>query len=311
MEVPLSTGCLRRSGGCRGFARSAPAPGIGVRLLAALCLLGILTCDWLAPANQAPQAAGRIADQEVQVDSIVAVDVAGYFTDPDGDSLRYAARSSDLTLATVVVAGSTVTVTGVAAGSATVTVTATDPEGLSAQQSFGVTVPNRMPVAVGTIADLEVEVDSAVVVGIAGYFTDPDGDELAYAAVSSDSTRATVAVAGDTVTVAGVAKGSVTVTVTATDVGGLSVEQGFRVTVPNRAPVVVGMVPDLEVEVDSAVAVELAGYFADPDGDELEYVAVSSDTMRARVAVVGNTVTVTGVAKGGATVTVTVTDRTI
>ena len=308
MRIPHNTDRSRQPAE-RGDVPGAPSsPGIRVRILAALVVVGTLTCDWLAPANQAPQAAGRIADQVVQVDSIVAVDVAGYFADPDGDSLRYAARSSDLAPVAVVVAGSTVTVTGVAAGSATVTVTATDPEGLSAEQSFGVTVPNRMPVAVGTIADLEVEVDSAVVVGIAGYFADPDGDELAYAAVSSDSTRATVAVAGDTVTVAGVAKGSVTVTVTATDVGGLSAELGFRVTMPNRAPVAVGMVPDLEVEVDSAVAVELAGYFADPDGDELEYVAVSSDTMRAGVAVVGGTVTVTGVAKGGATVTVTATD---
>ena len=308
MTVPNSTHGRRRSAGRGDFPGTPSAPRIRVRILAALFSVGILTCDWLAPANQAPQAAGRIADREVQVDGMVAVDVAGYFTDPDGDSLGYAARSSDLTLATVVVAGSTVTATGVAAGSATVTVTATDPEGLSAQQSFGVTVPNRMPVAVGTIADLEVEVDSAVVVGIAGYFADPDGDELAYAAVSSDPTRATVAVAGDTITVTGVAKGSVTVTVTATDAEGLSAEQGFRVTVPNRAPVTVGTVPDLEVEVDSAVAVELAGYFADPDGDELAYLALSSDTMRAGVAVVGDAVTVTGVAKGGATVTVTATD---
>ena len=308
MTIPHNTDRSRRPAGCGDVPGAPSSPGIRVRILAVLVVVGTLTCDWLAPANQAPQGVGTIADREVQVDSMVTVDVAGYFTDPDGDSLRYAARSSDLAPVAVVAAGSTVTVTGVAAGSATVTVTATDPEGLSAQQRFGVTVPNRAPVTVGTIEDLEVEVDSVAVVGIAGYFADPDGDELAYAAVSSDSARATVAVAGDTVAVTGVAKGSVTVTVTATDHEGLSAEQRFGVTVPNRAPVAVGTMADLEVEVDSAVAVELAGHFADPDGDELEYVAVSSDTMRVGVAVVGGTVTVTGVAKGGAIVTITATD---
>ena len=308
MTIPQSTVGWHQSPGRGDFQGTPASPRVSIRILAALFTMGILTCDWLAPANQAPQAVGGIADQEVQVDSMVAVDVAGYFTDPDGDSLRYAARSSDLNLATVVVAGGTVVLTGVAAGSATVTVTATDPEGLSAQQSYGVTVPNRTPWAVGTIEDLEVEVDSAVVVGIAGYFADPDGDELGYAAASSDSTRATLAVTGDTVTVVGVAKGSVVVTVTATDVEGLSAEQSFGVTVPNRTPVAVGIVPDLAVEVDSVAVVEFAGYFADPDGDELELTAVSSDTTRAGVVVVGDTVTVGGVAKGSATVTVTATD---
>ena len=67
------------------------------------------------------------------------VNVARYFTDPDGDALTYAASSSRTDVVTAAVSGSTVTLTPVAAGTATVTVTARDPGGLSATQSIAVT----------------------------------------------------------------------------------------------------------------------------------------------------------------------------
>ena len=258
--------------------------------------------------NQAPRAAGTIPEQVVEVDSAVAVDVAAYFTDPDGDTLTYSAVSSSVANVSVTVSGSTVTLTGVAAGSAVVTVTARDPEGLTAEQAFPVTVPNRAPVAVGAIEDLDVFVDSVAEVDVAGYFTDPDGDELAYRAVSSDTTLAVVAVAGSVVTATGVAVGSVTVTVTAQDTAGLSAEQGFGVTVPNRAPQAVGTIADREVEVDSVTVVDVAEYFTDPDRQELEYSVAASDTTRVAVAVAGSEVTVAGMAKGGAAVTVTASD---
>ena len=258
--------------------------------------------------NRAPEAVGMIADVEVYVDGAVVVDVAAGFADPDGDELEYSAVVSDTTRATVAVAGSLVTVTGVAVGSATVTVTARDREGLSAEQSYGVTVPNRVPGAVGAIADLVVQVDSVVVVNVAGYFEDPDRDTLQYAAASSETARVGVSVSGSTVTVSGVAKGNATVTVTAQDPGGLFAEQSFEVTVPNRPPEVAGAIADLEVEVDSVVTVEVAAFFTDPDGDDLEYAAASSDTTRVGVAVSGSTVTVRGVAAGAATMMVTARD---
>ena len=46
----------------------------------------------------------------------VSVDVAPYFTDPDGDVLTYTARSSRAGVVTAVVSGSTATLTAVAAG---------------------------------------------------------------------------------------------------------------------------------------------------------------------------------------------------
>lgn len=70
----------------------------------------------------------------------MTVDVSGAFSDPDGDPLSYEATSDASDIATASVSGSDVTVIGEAPGSATVTVTATDPGGLSATQTFAVTV---------------------------------------------------------------------------------------------------------------------------------------------------------------------------
>ena len=287
-----------------------PRRALGSGLATALALAGILTCDggMEPPVNQAPRAVGTIPEQVVAVDSAVVVDVATYFADPDGDTLTYSAVSSSEANAAVTVAGSAVTLTGVAAGNAMVTVTARDPEGLTAQQAFAVLVPNRVPVAVGTIDSLSVFVDSVAEVDVAEYFTDPDGDELAYQAVSSDTTLAAVAVSGGMVTVTGVAVGSVNVTVTAQDTAGLSAEQSFVVTVPNRAPQAVGTIADRELEVDSVTVVDVAEYFNDSDRQELEYSVAASDTMRVAATVSGSEVTVAGVAKGNATVTVTATD---
>lgn len=302
--------CPRAPGSASGVSRRPLFPRIGQRLWVALAIAGTLTCGegGTKPVNKPPSPVGRIPDQVVAVDSAVVVDVRPYFADPDGDTLTYAATSSGTATAAVAVSGSMVTVMGVAAGSTSVTVTARDPEGLTAEQVFGVTVPNRAPVAVGTIADRSVHVDSTATVDVAERFTDPDGDALAYAAASSDTSRVEVGVSGATVTVTGLAVGSATVTVTATDPGDLAARQVFEVTVPNRAPRAVDAIGDRVVEVDGVVAVDVAAYFTDPDRDSLEYSAASSDATRATVEMSGSVLTVTGAASGGTTVTVTAAD---
>ena len=186
---------------------------------------------------------GRIPALTVEVGNTESVDPAGYFSDPDGDSLIYTATSSDPGVATVAVSGATVQVTAVAAGNATVTVTASDPGGLSADQTFAVTVPNRPPVAVGRIPDAETFVGESVEIALAGYFDDPDGDALTYAAASSNEGAVTVAVAGDTLRVEGVGRTglrrTVKVTITASDAGELSATQSCAVAVHSAPAYVV------------------------------------------------------------------------
>ena len=103
------------------------------------------------PVNDAPEAAGVIPDQALEEGGApVTVDLTPYFTDVDGDVLTYTAVSPDETAVTVTVAGATLTLSAVVTGTATVTVTASDGEGLTATQSFGVQVGDRLVRAVMT-----------------------------------------------------------------------------------------------------------------------------------------------------------------
>ena len=174
-----------------------------------------------------------IPDQSVEEGAEVTVDVSGAFSDPDGDALSYEATSDAPGMATVSVAGSDVTVSGEAAGTATVTVSAADPGGLSANQTFEVTVSsaNQAPTVSAAIPDQSVEEGAEVTVDVSGAFSDPDGDALSYEATSGAPGVATVSVAGSDVTVSGEAAGTATVTVSAADPGGLSATQSFEVTV--------------------------------------------------------------------------------
>ena len=181
--------------------------------------------------NRAPVAGDPIADIKVFVGDAAQVDASEHFSDPDGDALAYGVSTSDPAVAAVSVSGSTVSVEAVSQGSATVTVTATDPEGLSAESSFEVTVPNRAPVAGDPIADMEAFVGDAAQVDASQHFSDPDGDALAYGVSTSDPAVAAVSVSGAAVSVEAVSQGSATVTVTATDPEGLDAEQHFGVVV--------------------------------------------------------------------------------
>ena len=79
----------------------------------------------------------------------------------------------------------------------------------------------------------------AVAVAVGAYFTDPDGDTLAFVASSADTAVVSAAVAGDTVRLTGGGTGgAATVTVTAADPSGLSASATVAVAV-NRAPVAV------------------------------------------------------------------------
>ena len=79
-------------------------------------------------------------------------------------------------------------------------------------------------------------------------------------------------------------------------------------TVPNRAPAKVGSVSAQTVNKGASADLTVSSYFSDADEDNLEYTAVSSDTAKVTVAVNGAVVTLTGVARGDATVTVTASD---
>ena len=258
--------------------------------------------------NRPPRTTNGIPDQTVQAGDTVSLDLAEHFSEPDGDALTYAAESSAASVATAAASGASLTIAGVSGGSATLTVTASDPGGLMARQTFEVTVPNRAPVATDSIPDQTVQAGDSASLDLVEHFSDPDGDALTYAAESSASDVATAAASGTSLTIAGVSGGTATITVTASDPGGLMARQVFEVTVPNRAPAATDSIPDQTVEAADSLSADLREHFSDPDGDALTYAAESSAADVATVAVTGASLTIAGVSGGTATMTVTASD---
>ena len=260
--------------------------------------------------NRPPVPRGTISPLSVPIGETGTVDASQYFTEPDGEALTYSANSSNPAVARVSVGGSTVTVSADAKGTTNVTITATDPGGLAATQTVQVTVPNRGPATIGMISDRTVTIGESQTLEVAQYFEDPDGDPLTYSATSSNSGVARAAVSGSILTITARAPGTATITVTARDTDRATVNQRFRVTVPqpNRSPQPVGSIPAQTLAPGNTATLDASRYFSDPDGDVLTYTATSSSSSVARASVSGSMVTITAVATGSATITVTARD---
>ena len=125
---------------------------------AVLDATGPVVATWRSPpgANRPPTAVGTLPDRTLTLDDTLDLDPSPAFVDPDGDTLTYAVSTSEPQVVTVLAAGAWMTLTAVGRGSATIRVTAADTGGLSATQSFTVTVAkgaNRPPGAVGALPD--------------------------------------------------------------------------------------------------------------------------------------------------------------
>jgi len=142
-------------------------------------------------------------------------------------------------------------------------------------------------------------------------FTDAEGDALTYTATSSAANIATASIAGSTLTVAPLTGGSATITVTAADGKGGTVSTTFSVAV-NRPPVLMNAISNQTLTLGgSAFTRDLnapPAVFSDPDGEALAYTVRSSDSTKARASLAGSTLTITPLAPGSATITVTAND---
>jgi len=87
--------------------------------------------------NQPPQVANALSDISYTTGFASAtVDLAGVFSDPNGDAITMEAASSNTGVATAAVVGTTLTITEVGEGSTTITVTANDGNGGTAEDQF-------------------------------------------------------------------------------------------------------------------------------------------------------------------------------
>ena len=269
--------------------------------------------------NRPPAVLQTISDQTLKVNEKFTVDAMDtYFTDPNDDTLLYSFFCSDTSIVGFTITFEGVTFRALAAGTVTIDIEAEDPDGLTATLSFSITVegvgtPNKAPVAVGTISDKTLNVGgAALTVDVSSNFSDPDDELLSYAFHFSDPSKINASVTGSTVLLTGVAAGTVTVTVRATDTGNLSADQTFSLIVvssQNRAPTTNDTIPAQILGVGTpATPIDVSRNFTDPDSDTLSYTATSSDTKIATVGVSHTTISITGVALGTTTITVTATD---
>ena len=145
------------------FRIRPPRPIVAALGLLVVAGLPAACGDGLGPeSDRAPQAVGDIPDLLLQEGRSAEVDVAAYFTDPEGGALSFSAASSNRAVATVSVSGTVVTVSSVSRGAVRVAVTATDPGGQAAQQVFGVAVPATPVVELTAPGISAAESDKAV-----------------------------------------------------------------------------------------------------------------------------------------------------
>ena len=224
------------------------------------------------------------------------VDLRGVYY---GELDRCVVVSSDNGVATVILDGGyDLYVDPVGVGQAEIMLTGINAYG-SVDHGFTVTVNHVPPETVGEFPELELRVGDVFPLEAVGGFT---GEALSYTAVSSDEDAATVSVDGSTASITAIAKGSTTITITATNTGG-SAHQSFDIWVLDVPPMAVGELPNVEMRVgDDPLMVEIEEAFS---GSALQFMAASSDEDIASVTLTGTTVAIEGHVAGMATVTVT------
>lgn len=92
--------------------------------------------------------------------------------------------------------------------------------------------PNRRPTPTSTIPPQVLAAGDTLTVDASAYFTDPDGDALAFSVESSNTGVVSASLSGATVTVVAVAPGEARVTIRGRDPGALQARLDFTVLVP-------------------------------------------------------------------------------
>ena len=264
------------------------------------------------PVNYPPRAVDDAA--ETPEDTPVTISVLGNDSDPDRNTLTVMEVSAP-THGTAVVADTGAVVYTPEPdfhGTDRFTYVVGDGSGLTARAAVTVTVlPVNDPPLAGDDA-AETPEDTPVTISVLGNDSDGDGDTLTVVEASAPTHgTAVVADTGEVVyTPEPDFHGTDRFTYVVGDGSGLTARAAVDVTVRpvNDPPLAAGVIPDRTLDIgDEPAALDLIPFFADRDGDALDYTAVVSDQAVA-VSLTGATLTLTATHPGTATVTVTAQD---
>lgn len=285
--------------------------------------------------NDAPMAIGNVPNRTLTVQGTTTFSAGEYFSDEDAnDRIIVHASSSHPSVVTATVQGADeITIRGLAIGTSTVTLTASDNAGLTATHTFQVTVQTNAPPVANANAftsalptNLELLVGQVHDVPLSGLFTDPEGDTVTVDVTSSAPNVLLTGVTGSGETAVAVltarALGSADLTFTATDSAAnttteiRTIEVVSERSTENRAPEInqsaleAALPANNEIILNGHIELTLTDLFTDPDGDEIAFVAESSDRsiVLPNLASDGVALFLFGDNIGTATVTITATD---
>ncbi len=274
--------------------------------------------------DQAPEIRSPLRDTTLASDGYKAeYSLSRHFRDPDGSQLTYSQASSDtavvrawwryygeLTVATRAVTQTTTD---------SIFVMAMDPVGLAARDTMVVTVtPNEAPLVINAIGDLTLAAGGTTAsYTLSEHFSDPDGGpaDLTYGVATSEPETVSADIEGGVLEVTPedvTEPGTATITVTATDKGGLSVSTAFEVAVALKCVINATTIADLSLASGGyKETYTLTDYFSASNcTDDLSYSGSSDEVGFALADVSSGTLTVTSVGAGTTDITVTATSGT-
>ncbi|WP_420316068.1 PKD domain-containing protein [Ekhidna sp.] len=263
-----------------------------------------------ATGNNKPTVANPIDDLELFVGFISeSIDLNDVFADEDGDNLALTIEEVDGTSVNPTLDGTLLTLDELDVGITTITIRANDGNGGLASETFVVEViSNLAPIVDNPISDIiGNEGFVSETISLASVFSDPDGDDLTYSAISDNEEIVTVSISGTNLIVVEQGIGEATITVTADDGNGGTVSDEFAFTVNdvNEAPVLENPISDLAFEPGFGTAIiELDTVFSDPDGDILSFTVTSSDENVVTASISNSSIILTEIGTGTADITV-------
>ncbi|RUT68602.1 T9SS C-terminal target domain-containing protein [Flavobacterium cupreum] len=199
------------------------------------------------------------------------------------------------------------------AGTYTLNYTAIDELGAAAEMAFEVKVlkTNRAPVVISSEELVYSKLNYFDVRQFAAYFSEPDADKMTFNATVANENIVSVTIGQELgqYVIETHAAGETLLTLTATDIFGLSTVQQIKVTVVNnRAPLALGAQSIVFNKLSVQEAYNFDTYFKDPDGDQLTFMATVADPAIASIATSGNGFTVESISNGETELLLTATD---